>query len=442
MLRLLYALLAVMVLNLPACALDVPLTEFVLPNGLRVVVIEDHRTPVVTHMVGYRVGAADEISGKTGLAHFLEHLLFKGTTRFPYGSFERLMEVNGAESNAYTTHDYTAYYQRAAAERLPLLMEIEADRMQNLVLTDENVKPELDVVREERRQRLENEPQTLLREQSDAALFTAHPYGRPVIGWMFEVQQLTKDDALTFYRQYYTPANATVFVAGDVKPEMVKDLAEKHYGPLKNTAVVNRQKRTPEPSAIVERRIIMKSSRTAVALILKTYLTPSAKTQSGNEAEALDYVAAILGSGTQSRFHKALVLDQKLATEVGVYFSGDMLDSGKLQTYGLVAPGVSIEKLEAAMDAITAAVIKDGVTAEEVQRVRDEALALQIYALDNQFLLMRATGDAVMAGFPARQAFDTAAFEGVTRDDIQRVAKTYLRPENSVVSIMLPEVAQ
>jgi zinc protease len=423
----------------PAHSLDVPLTEYTLENGMQVIVIEDHRAPVATHSVWYRVGAADETSGKTGLAHFLEHLLFKGTIKHPYGDFERLMEINGAEGNAFTTNDYTAYYQRVAVNRLPLMMELEADRMQNLVLTDDNVRPELEVVREERRQRIENEPASLLDEQMDAAMYTAHPYGRPVIGWMSEVENLTKDDALRFYRSHYTPANAVLIVAGDVAPTEVKSLAEQYYGVLKNTFAPLPRKRTPEPAALLERRLTMSSNRTPVTGISKSYLTPSYTTQINNDAVALDFLAAIIGSGSQSRFYKSIVLEQKLATEVGSFFDGSHLDNGKFQIYAVLAPGVELPDLEAAIDVIVGDVKNNGVTETEMNRIRVQALAEQVYALDDQSTLLRQAGAAVMTGRTARQAFDTSAWALVTPDDIKRVATTYLQTRNAVVGIMLPE---
>ncbi len=422
-----------------AWSIDVPLTEFTLDNGMQVVVIEDHRAPVVTHSVWYRVGSADEVTGKSGLAHFLEHLLFKGTTKYPYGRFENLMDINGVESNAFTTSDYTAYYQRVAIDRLPLMMELESDRMQNLVLTDSNVRPELEVVREERRMRIENEPTALFGEQIDAALYTAHPYGRPVIGWMSEVQSLTKDDALEFYKKYYTPANAVLIVAGDVDPKDIKRLAEKNYGILKNTFQPKPRQRTPEPAPLVERRITMTSDRTPSASMLKVYLTPSYSTQSNNDATALDILAAVLGSNSQSRFYKTLVLDKKLALQAGAYFLGDQLDNGKFQIYVLPNPGVELAKLEAAVDAIVTDVQTNGVTKQELDRVLEQSLAEQVYALDDQNVLLRRAGAAIMTGQTAKQAFDTSQWGQVTLDDIKRVANTYLQPQNSVIGIMLPK---
>ena len=317
-----------LLIALPARALDVEVSDFKLANGMEVVVIPNHRAPVVTHMVWYRVGSADEVSGKSGLAHFLEHLMFKGTTKHPPGEFDRFIDINGGEGNAFTTRDYTAYFQRIASDRLALMMELEADRMQNLVLTDENVLPELDVVREERRERTDNDPSALLGEQIDAAMYTAHPYGKPVIGWMSEVAKLTKDDALAFYRAHYTPANAVLVVAGDATPEQVKVLAEKYYGVLKNTFTPIARLRTQEPEPIAARRVTLIDARAATPVVQRSYLAPSYFTSSGHEALALDLLADILGNGTQSRLYKNLVIEQKIAGYAAAWYAGDQLDNG------------------------------------------------------------------------------------------------------------------
>jgi zinc protease len=419
----------------PGLALDLKFDEFMLDNGMKVIVIPDHRAPVVTHSIWYRVGSADEVSGKTGLAHFLEHLMFKGTAKFPEGKFDKLLKLNGAEGNAFTTRDYTAYYQRAASDRLPLLMELEADRMQNLVLTDANVAPELLVVREERRQRTENSPSALLSEQSDAAIFTAHPYGRPVIGWMSEVAKLTKDDALAFYRANYTPANAVLIVAGDVDPEAVHMLAQKFYGTLKNTFEPKPRERTPEPPAIAARRVAMTDERAETPYILRSYLGPPATDASGEE-KSLEFLAAILGSGSRSRLFKTLVLDQKLAASVGAYYNSEQLDSGTFSIYAVPNPGVTFSQIETAVDAELEKLRLDGVTQAELDRMRNQAFNEQVYSLDDQFNLVRIAGSAIMSGETAKEAFDTSAWNEVTTGNIKAAAGKYLRAENSVTATL------
>ncbi|HUR43932.1 MAG TPA: pitrilysin family protein, partial [Aestuariivirga sp.] len=282
---------ATLIAATPSRALDIDVSEFKLENGLTVVVIPDHRAPVVTHMVWYKVGAADEPKGKAGIAHFLEHLMFKGTPKYPGGTFSHLIRINGGNENAFTTQDYTVYHQRIAKDRLKLVMELEADRMQNLVLTDANVLPELLVVLEERRERTDNNPSSLLGEQIDAAMYTAHPYGKPVIGWMSEVLKLTRQDAVEFYRAHYEPANAIVILAGDVTADEVKALATKYYGGVKNAGTPEPRLRTLEPDPIAERRVILKDARTASPLWQRSYLAPAEAKAKGREAQALEIFA-------------------------------------------------------------------------------------------------------------------------------------------------------
>src|SRR5436305_590756 len=230
-----------------------PVETFTLDNGMQVVVIPDHRAPVVTHMVWYRAGSADEPQGKDGIAHFVEHLMFKGTTHYPPGAFSRIIRKNGGEENAFTAKDYTCFYQRIAKDRLELVMDLEADRMQNLSLDDANVASEHEVIMEERRQRTDNQPSGLLAEQLDASMYLVHPYHRPVIGWMEDIKKLDRTDAMNFYRAHYTPGNTVLVVAGDVTLAEVRELAEKHYGKLKNTVVVAIRGRPKEPEPIAAR---------------------------------------------------------------------------------------------------------------------------------------------------------------------------------------------
>ena len=425
---------------LPARALNVEVSSFRLANGMEVVVIPNNRAPVVTHMVWYRVGSADEVSGKSGLAHFLEHLMFKGTVTRAPGEFDRLIDINGGEGNAFTTRDYTAYFQRIASDRLELMMELEADRMQNLVLTDENVLPELDVVREERRERTDNDPSALLGEQIDAAMYTAHPYGKPIIGWMSEVAKLTKEDALAFYRAHYTPANAVLVVAGDATPEQVKELAEKYYGVLKNTFTPSARQRTQEPEPIAARRVTLVDARAATPVVQRSYLAPSYAAASGREAMALDLLADILGNGTQSRIYKGLVVEQKIAAMGGAWYTGDQLDSGTFGVYGAPNSGIDLGKVESAIDSILADVLKNGVTQKELDRVRNQAIAERVYTLDNQAALARMAGVALTTGLSARSIFDRdVEMEKVTLDDIKLAAAKIIVLKRSVTGILLPE---
>src|SRR5262244_613188 len=296
--------------------------NFTLANGLEVVVIPDHRTPVVTHMIWYKVGSADETPGKSGLAHFLEHLMFKGTAKNPAGRFSQTLATIGGQENAFTTADYTAYFQRIAKEYLPLVMEFEADRMTGLVLTDDNVLPERDVVLEEFNMRVANSPDARLGEQVAAALYLNSPYGRPVIGWRQEIEKLTREDALAFYRRFYTPNNAVVVVAGDVTGDEVKRLAEKTYGKVARVAEVPPRVRPQEPIPVAVRQLTMADARVAQPSLQRSYLVPSAATAKPGEAEALDVLSHILGNGSTCRLYRVLVAEKNIATSAGAWYQG------------------------------------------------------------------------------------------------------------------------
>lgn len=438
--RLVPLALALMAAATPARALDIDVSTFTLDNGMQVVVIPDHRAPVVTHMVWYKVGAADEPQGKAGIAHLLEHLMFKGTEKYPDGAFSRIVRANGGNENAFTTQDYTAYYQRVMKDRLPLVMELEADRMQNLELTDEVVLPERAVVLEERRERIENEPSGLLSEQLDAALFTAHPYGKPVIGWMPQVSQLTRQDALDFYAQHYEPGNAILIVAGDVTPEEVKTLAERHYGPLKNRRPDTERTRAEEPPANAERRVTMRDARASAPSWQRQYITPAARHLPQREELALSLLAEIVGGSNQSRFYQTLNVDKKLAAYSGAWFDADQLDHGTFGLYASPNPGVTVEEMEKAMEAILEEVAARGITQEELDSTRNKMLASSVYLLDSQDKLARIFGTSLATGQTVEDVLNwDKDLATVTVDDVNKAARLLLERKASVTGVLLPE---
>jgi zinc protease len=326
-------------------AFEIPFTQTTLPNGLQLIVIEDHRSPIVFHAIGYKVGAADQPPGKTGLAHFFEHLLFKATKNRPNGEFDRLMDENGAQKNAFTTQDVTVFWERSGKDLLPLLMDIEADRMQNLVLTDDVVATELKVVQEERRQRTESEPSAILYEKMDAALYTIHPYGRPVVGVADDVATLNRADAETFYRAHYTPKNAIVLVVGDINPKDVQALAEKYYGSLLNTAQTSDAPHPLEPVSKEARNVTLSDVRVSNPTWLRKYLAPSFGAATERQAAALDLMGVILGGTSQSRLSQTLVFGEKSATTAGAGYNGDQRDSGYFQIFVQPAKGIAIDQI-------------------------------------------------------------------------------------------------
>ena len=416
-------------------------SEFKLANGMDVVVIPDHRSPVVTHMVWYRVGAADELRGNSGIAHFLEHLMFKSTDKIPVGEFSKIVGRLGGQDNAFTGHDATSYFQRVSKDRLGKMMEMEADRMVNLRLDEKEVLTERDVILEERRSRIDNNPASLLDEQMNAALYLNHPYGVPVIGWYHEMAKLSRQDALTFYKHYYAPNNAILVVSGDVTDEEVRRLAEETYGKIpSNPNVTTVRDRPKEPPQIVARRVELKDPRAGNFSISRYYQTPSYVTAKPGEAEALDLLMKIAGSGSTSRMYKKLVVEQKLASSASGDYSGYGLDGGTISTYAVAADGVSLDKVEKAMDDVLADVTKNGVTETELTRAKSSYLADYIYDSDNQASLARRYGWNLAVG---RTVADIeswpAAISKVTAADIKKVAEQYLDIRHAVTGTLLPD---
>src|SRR3979411_2220022 len=286
-----------------------PPASFTLANGLQVLVIPDHRTPVVTQMIWYKVGSADETPGKSGLAHFLEHLMFKGTAKHPAGEFSQTVLRIGGNENAFTSTDYTGYFQRVPREQLAKMMEFEADRMTGLVLKDENVLPERDVVLEEFNMRVANNPDARLTEQIMAALYLNHPYGRPVIGWRQEIEKLDREDALAFYKRFYAPNNAIVVIAGDVEAKDVRPLAERTFGEVAAQPAIPAQRLRPqEPVPAAPRTVTLADPRVEQSSVKRYYLVPSAATAAAGDSPALDVLAQLMGGGSNSYLYRALVV--------------------------------------------------------------------------------------------------------------------------------------
>jgi zinc protease len=414
-------------------------SEFKLANGMQVVVIPDTRAPVVTHMVWYKVGAADEPKGVSGIAHFLEHLMFKSTEKIAIGEFSKIVARLGGNDNAFTGHDATAYFQRVTKDRLKTVMEMEADRMVNLRLTEKEVLTERDVILEERRSRIENSPGSILDEQMSAALYQNHSYGIPVIGWMHEIAQLSPEDALSFYKYHYAPNNAILVVAGDVTATDVKKLAEETYGQAKPNAAIKARRRPTEPDHRAARRVDLKDPRAGNVQVLRYYYAPSYNTGAVGEGEALDLLLKIVGGGTTSRMYQALVVDQKIASSASAWYSGGGLDSGKIGFSVVVAPGVETAKVEAAIDAVISDVQAKGVTEEEVARGKKTYLADYIYETDNQATLARRYGWSLTLGRTVKQVEDwPKEFSKVTAEQVKAAAIKHLDILKSVTGSLMP----
>lgn len=433
-----FAMAAVSLATQPADA-KVRAAQFKLDNGMQVVVIPDHRTPVVTHMVWYRVGAADEPPGVSGIAHFLEHLMFKGTDKIPPGEFSKIVARNGGQDNAFTSQDITAYFQRIAKDRLPLVMEMEADRMINLRLREEDVLTERKVILEERRSRVDNDPSSILGEQMSAALYRAHPYGIPIIGWEHEMAALSREDALTFYKRFYAPNNAILVISGDVTVDQVKKLAADTYAKIPAVEEINKRDRPKEPPHPTPLRVELVDARAGKATVQRYYYAPSYAKAEPGDAEALDLLMKVVGSGSTSRIYKSLVVKDKKAAGAGGWYSGSSLDSGRIAVYAIPVDGVSTEEAEAALDAVLDDVRENGVTQEELDRARNSYLAERIYGSDSQSRLARRYGWGLATG---RSIEDIEAWperlEKVTLEDLQRVARRYFDLKRSVTGVLLP----
>jgi zinc protease len=413
-------------------------SHFKLTNGLEIVVIPDHRAPVVTHMIWYRVGSADEPPGKSGIAHFLEHLMFKGTQKNPGGRFSQVVATIGGQENAFTSSDYTGYYQRVSREHLRTLMEFEADRMTGLVLNDEAVKPELNVVLEEQNQRVANSPQARLGEQIDAALYLNHPYGRPVIGWRHEIEALNRTEAIAFYRRFYTPNNAILVVAGDVGADEVREMAEATYGKVAPTAEISPRHRPQEPLPVAARQVTLADPRVELPNVQRSYLVPSTTSGKPGESEALEVLAHILGHGNTSRLNRTLVIERELAVAAGGWYSGAALDATKFTVYGSPKPGVTLPQLEAGIDAVIDEVVSKGVTAEELERAKNRLLADAIYVRDSQATMARWFGTALTTGATVERVLawqDRIA--AVTAEAVHAAAKTWLDKRRSVTGYLI-----
>ncbi len=415
-----------------------PVTTFTLDNGMDVVVIEDHRAPAVTHMVWYKAGSADESAGSSGVAHFLEHLLFKGTETLEPGEFSKVVAANGGSDNAFTSYDYTGYFQRIASDRLGLMMEMEADRMVNLQLDEGDIATERDVIIEERNTRVENDPGALFSEQRSAAQYLNHRYGVPIIGWRHEMETLDLAKALDFYELNYSPNNAILIVAGDASPEEVRRLAEEHYGPIPANPEIGPRARPQEPPQMAERRLVLRDPRVAQPYVMRTYLAPERDPGAQEKAAALSVLAEILGGGQTSVLSRKLQFETQQAVYTSAFYSATSLDD---TTFGLVvvpAEGVSLQEAEDAMDATIAGFIKEGVDSEQLDRIKFQMKAQQIYARDSADSIARRYGSALTAGLTVEDVQDWPdVLQAVTAEDVIAAAEAVFDRGKSVTGWLM-----
>ena len=440
--RRLRAAIACLAFALPASvkAMDEQVTSFMLDNGMQVVVVQDDRAPVVTHMVWYKAGSADEPKGSSGVAHFLEHLLFKATDTLASGELSAVVSANGGRDNAFTSFDFTAYFQRVAADRLGLMMQMEADRMRNIRLTESDIATERNVVIEERNQRTENNPRALFGEQLSAVQYHNHRYGVPIIGWMHEIETLDMDDAISFYNTYYYPNNAILVVSGDVTPQEVERLAKEHYGPIPANPDLPERLRTEEPPQTAERRLYFRDARVSQSYVSRSYLAPERDPGDQKTAAALTVLAEVLGGGQTSYLTEKLQFEQQKAVYSGSFYRGTSLDDTTFDVVIVPTPGVSLEEAESALDAAIEQFMVDGVTDEQLDRIKMQVRASEIYARDDVSGIANRYGRALTSGLTVAdvQAWPDI-LQSVTNDDVMAAAELVFDRNASVTGWLMQD---
>jgi len=415
---------------------------FTLENGMQVVVITNRRARVVSHHVWYKVGSADSPLGKSGIAHFLEHLMFKGTETLEPGEFSDIVARHGGNENAFTGPDYTGYFQTIAKDHLELVMRMEADRMVNLRLDEQEVLTERDVILEERSQRVDNDPGSRLGEQLSAVQFLHHPYRLPVIGWRHEIAGYTREDALDFYESWYAPNNAVLIVAGDIDAQELRPLAEKHYGAIPARKLPERF-RVKEPPHQAPREVELADPRVRQPLWLRSWLAPSFSAGASEHAYALEVLAEVLGGTSTSRLYRALVIDRRIATSIGASYRGSALDRSSFRIYASPQANVDLEKLEGAIEGELEKLLGDEpITGDEVERATQRMVAEAIYARDSLSTAVRSFGVALATG---RTVEDVERWPerigAITADEVNAAAAHVLEAEKSVTGRLTPAPA-
>ena len=426
------------VMPMSATAASTGVTTFELENGMQVVVVEDHRAPVVQHMVWYRAGSADETSGTSGVAHFLEHLLFKATDTLAEGELSATVAANGGRDNAFTSFDYTAYFQRVAADRLEIMMRMEADRMRNIRLTETNIETERKVIIEERNQRTENNPRALLSEQMRAVQYHNHRYGVPIIGWMHEMETLDMEDVLGFYDTYYHPNNAILVVSGDVEPDEVRRLAARYYGVIPEYTDLPKRQRSAEPPQTAERRVLLRDTRVAQPYVSRSYLATERNSGDQHMAAALTLLANLLGGGTTSYLTEKLQFETQTAVYTSAFYGGVSLDDATFSVVVVPTVDVSLEEAEDAMDATLAQFLVDGVDEDRLARIKYQLRASEIYGRDNVDGIANRYGRALASGLTIEDVQSwPEVLQTVTADEIMAAARKVLVRNASVTGWLM-----
>ncbi len=412
---------------------EMKVTETVLPNGLKVLLKEEHKSPIVTFQVWYRVGARNERLGKTGMSHLLEHMMFKGSKKYGPKQFSQIVQRNGGNDNAFTSKDYTAYFENFSADRLEIAMDLEADRMQNLLLDPKDFLSERDVVKEERRMRYDDDPTQTMVEQMMATAFSAHPYQWPVIGWMADIGNITRDDLAAHYKMYYAPNNATIVIVGDFDPKKVLSLVQTHFGGIPRGPEVPKVGAV-EPKQLGEKRVTVKREA-ELPTVYAGYKVPTIKDP---DAYALNVLQGVLSSGKSSRLYKSLVYDKQIALYAGGDYDDVSADPNLFYVYAGVMSGKSIDEVEKALYGEIERLKSEPVTDEELQKAKNQIEASFIMGQDSVFYQAMLLGEfETVAEWRLLERY-VAGVRAVKKEDIQRVAKEYFAEENRTVGILVP----
>jgi len=410
-----------------------------LPNGLKVIVKEDRRAPVVASQVWYKAGSIDEHNGTTGVAHVLEHMMFKGTKHLGPGEFSKTVSAAGGRENAFTSHDYTTYFEQFEKSKLPLAFRLEADRMHNLALSDAEFAKEIKVVMEERRWRTEDKPQSLVYEQTMAAAFQSHPYRRPVVGWMDDLEHMSGNDARAWYQRWYAPNNAVLVVVGDVKADEVFKLAQKHFGPLKPHPLPAR-KPQDEPRQLGIKRVAVKAPAKLPYLLMAYHAPALRSVDQDSDPYALEMLAGILDGSPAARLNKALVREQQVASEVGAGYDAVARGPSTFLIEGTPSEGKTVADLEAAVRAEVERIQRDGVTEEELARVRSQVTAAKVYQQDSMFYQGMLIGQMELSGLSYKDIdARLAKLRQVTAAQVQDAARRYLVDDSLTVGTLDPQ---
>jgi zinc protease len=414
-------------------------SEHRLANGLRVIVKEDHRAPTVVSMVWYKAGSMDEVNGRTGVAHVLEHMMFKGTKAVPSGEFSKRIAAAGGRDNAFTSRDATGYHQQLQKSQLPLAFELEADRMANLELSPDEFAKEIKVIMEERRLRTDDRPQALLFEQLMATAFVAHPYRTPTIGWMSDLVSMTWQDARAWYDRWYAPNNAIIVVVGDVTAPEVFALAEKYFGPLKAKPLPER-KPQDEPPQLGIRRVTVKAPADQPSLVMGYRAPVLRDVENDWEPYALEMLAGVLDGNDAARLNRALVRSEKIANAVGAGYDSTQRGPGLFIVSGAPSAGKTVAELEQALRRELMKIVTDGVTGEELKRVKAQVVSAQVFQRDSIYFQASQIGSLEIAGYP-HAAIDRMIekLREVTPEQVQAVAKKYLVDDSLTVAVLDPQ---